>query len=63
MAWSGIMGFSDDELPWVGMVPESVGGGQGQWICAGYTGNGTDLFAFDFNLRLVKCPALRRSGS
>jgi glycine/D-amino acid oxidase-like deaminating enzyme len=38
--WSGIMGFSDDNLPWVGAVPESVGGGQDQWICAGYTGNG-----------------------
>jgi len=38
--WSGIMGFSDDNLPWVGAVPENVGGGQDQWICAGYTGNG-----------------------
>ena len=38
--WSGIMGFSDDNLPWVGAVPESLGGGQDQWVCAGYTGNG-----------------------
>jgi len=41
MCWCGIMGFSKDELPWVGAVPENLGGGQGQWICAGYTGDGT----------------------
>ena len=40
MAWSGIMGFSKDSCPWVGSLPESVGGGAGQWICAGYTGEG-----------------------
>jgi glycine/D-amino acid oxidase-like deaminating enzyme len=38
--WSGIMGFSRDGSPWVGPVPESAGGGDGLWICAGYTGNG-----------------------
>jgi len=40
MAWSGIMGFSKDGRPWIGPVPESVGGGARQWICAGYTGEG-----------------------
>ena len=35
MGWSGIMGFSEDGLPWVGNVSE------GQFICAGYTGEGT----------------------
>ena len=40
MAWSGIMGISKDDRPWVGALPESVGGGPGQWICAGYTGEG-----------------------
>ena len=40
MSWSGIMGFSDDGLPWVGPLPESMGGGDGQWICAGYSGDG-----------------------
>lgn len=39
--WSGIMGFSDDNNPWVGPVSETLGGGPGQWVCAGYTGNGT----------------------
>ncbi|KIW04742.1 uncharacterized protein PV09_04471 [Verruconis gallopava] len=35
-AWSGIMGFSRDALPWVGQIP----GQRGLWICAGYTGHG-----------------------
>jgi glycine/D-amino acid oxidase-like deaminating enzyme len=40
--WSGIMGFSRDELPWVGEVSEDLdlGGGKGLWICAGFTGHG-----------------------
>ena len=41
MSWSGIMGFSRDGLPWVGPLSENIGGGEGQWICAGYTGEGT----------------------
>jgi glycine/D-amino acid oxidase-like deaminating enzyme len=40
MAWSGIMGFSKDSCPWVGALPDIAGGGAGQWICAGYTGEG-----------------------
>jgi glycine/D-amino acid oxidase-like deaminating enzyme len=40
MGWSGIMGFSEDGFPWVGPLSESFGGGIGQWICAGYTGEG-----------------------
>jgi glycine/D-amino acid oxidase-like deaminating enzyme len=35
-AWSGIMGYSRDNSPWVGAIP----GMQGLWICAGYTGHG-----------------------
>ncbi|KAH8820804.1 FAD dependent oxidoreductase-like protein [Xylogone sp. PMI_703] len=38
--WSGIMGFSRDERPWVGSVGEELGGGEGLWVCAGYTGHG-----------------------
>jgi glycine/D-amino acid oxidase-like deaminating enzyme len=44
--WTGIMGFSRDGNPWVGPVPESMGGDvgsagdRGLWICAGYTGHG-----------------------
>jgi glycine/D-amino acid oxidase-like deaminating enzyme len=38
--WSGIMGFSRDGNPWVGPVDEQLGGGDGLWICAGYTGHG-----------------------
>ncbi|KAK0615986.1 FAD dependent oxidoreductase [Bombardia bombarda] len=41
--WTGIMGFSRDQHPWVGAVPESLGGGGedgGLWLCAGYTGHG-----------------------
>jgi glycine/D-amino acid oxidase-like deaminating enzyme len=40
--WSGIMGFSRDARPWVGAVSEdlNLGGGEGLWICAGFTGHG-----------------------
>ncbi|KAF9882091.1 FAD dependent oxidoreductase [Colletotrichum karsti] len=40
--WTGIMGFSRDGRPWVGEVPggEVLGGGEGLWVCAGYTGHG-----------------------
>ena len=38
--WTGIMGYSRDHNAWVGAVPESMGGGDGLWICAGYTGHG-----------------------
>ena len=44
--WSGIMGMSTDEMPWVGRVPEWISGrasgdaGPGEWIAAGYSGEG-----------------------
>ncbi|UKZ78190.1 hypothetical protein TrVFT333_005925 [Trichoderma virens FT-333] len=38
--WSGIMGFSRDGWPWVGPVPDGAGGGDGLWLCAGYSGGG-----------------------
>ncbi|KAI1122455.1 FAD dependent oxidoreductase [Nemania abortiva] len=38
--WAGIMGYSRDGWPWVGPVPESAGGGDGLWLCAGYSGGG-----------------------
>ncbi|EGO61432.1 hypothetical protein NEUTE1DRAFT_11871, partial [Neurospora tetrasperma FGSC 2508] len=38
--WTGIMGFSRDSSPWVGRVPESLGGGENLYMCAGYTGHG-----------------------
>jgi glycine/D-amino acid oxidase-like deaminating enzyme len=34
--WSGIMGYSRDNHPWVGKVPKS----EGLWLCGGYTGHG-----------------------
>jgi glycine/D-amino acid oxidase-like deaminating enzyme len=34
--WTGIMGFSRDDLPWVGQVPNSAG----LFVVAGYTGHG-----------------------
>ncbi|KAI8804682.1 FAD dependent oxidoreductase-domain-containing protein [Cladochytrium replicatum] len=33
--WTGIMGFSEDEQPWVGPI-----GQEGQFVAAGYTGHG-----------------------
>jgi glycine/D-amino acid oxidase-like deaminating enzyme len=40
--WSGIMGFSRDDRPWVGEVSDdlNLGGGKGLFICAGFTGHG-----------------------
>ncbi|KAK4452453.1 DAO-domain-containing protein [Podospora aff. communis PSN243] len=38
--WTGIMGYSRDLHPWVGAVPGSVGGGEGLFVSAGYTGHG-----------------------
>jgi glycine/D-amino acid oxidase-like deaminating enzyme len=51
--WTGIMGYSLDGFPWVGHVPEALGGGgggggsssDGLWIAAGYTGHGMPLAA------------------
>ncbi|KXT04198.1 hypothetical protein AC578_103 [Pseudocercospora eumusae] len=34
--WTGIMGFSRDEHPWVGKVPDM----ENVWIAAGFTGHG-----------------------
>lgn len=34
--WTGIMGYSRDNHPWVGKVPEK----NGLWLCGGYTGHG-----------------------
>ncbi|KAM3505583.1 hypothetical protein MY10362_002853 [Beauveria mimosiformis] len=45
--WTGIMGYSRDGHPWVGQVPEVLGGGGGSgekegglYVSAGYTGHG-----------------------
>lgn len=34
--WTGIMGFSRDDLPWIGPVP----GSEGVFMAAGFTGHG-----------------------
>jgi glycine/D-amino acid oxidase-like deaminating enzyme len=34
--WTGIMGYSRDNHPWVGKVPDK----KGLWLCGGYTGHG-----------------------
>ncbi|EPQ55850.1 FAD dependent oxidoreductase [Gloeophyllum trabeum ATCC 11539] len=40
--WTGSLGMSADWLPWVGKVPQSVSRrkGGGEWVSAGYTGEG-----------------------
>jgi glycine/D-amino acid oxidase-like deaminating enzyme len=40
--WSGIMGYSRDGHPWVGMVAEDLdlGGGKGLYVSGGFTGHG-----------------------
>ncbi|KAF3760523.1 FAD dependent oxidoreductase, partial [Cryphonectria parasitica EP155] len=40
MEWTGIMAYSRDQSPWVGPVPESLGGGEGLYIASGFTGHG-----------------------
>lgn len=40
MEWTGIMGYSRDQLPWIGPVPETVGGGEGLFMACGFTGHG-----------------------
>jgi glycine/D-amino acid oxidase-like deaminating enzyme len=44
--WTGIMGYSADDNPWVGRVPEGLGGDTGGlWVTAGYTGHGMPVAA------------------
>lgn len=50
--WTGIMGYSSDENPWVGRVPRTLVDGSdtdaevaGLWISAGYTGHGMPVAA------------------
>lgn len=43
--WTGIMGYSADGAPWIGRVPEELGGGEGLWMSAGYTGHGMPVAA------------------
>jgi glycine/D-amino acid oxidase-like deaminating enzyme len=41
--WTGIMGRSRDNMPWVGRVPRAKGERgweSGLWLCAGYSGHG-----------------------
>jgi len=41
--WTGIKGYSRDDMPWVGKVPSRSGEEafeQGLWLCGGYTGHG-----------------------
>jgi glycine/D-amino acid oxidase-like deaminating enzyme len=40
--WSGIMGYSRDEHPWVGELSEELGlgGGKGLFVSGGFTGHG-----------------------
>lgn len=38
--WSGIMGYSRDNVPWVGGVP---GVGKGVWLAGGYTGESSSF--------------------
>jgi glycine/D-amino acid oxidase-like deaminating enzyme len=45
--WSGIMGFSSDDFPWVGQATRRIAGGDsdGLWLCAGFTGHGMPVAA------------------
>lgn len=44
--WTGIMGYTTDGYPFVGKVPEELGGGKGGlWLCGGYNGHGMPVAA------------------
>lgn len=46
--WTGVMGYSRDHKPWIGAVPETLGGAGvdgGLWICGGYSGHGMPIAA------------------
>lgn len=44
--WTGIMGYTTDGYPFVGRVPEELGGGRGGlWLCGGYNGHGMPVAA------------------
>jgi glycine/D-amino acid oxidase-like deaminating enzyme len=44
--WTGIMGYTTDGHPFVGEVPEELGGGRGGlWVSAGYNGHGMPVAA------------------
>lgn len=41
--WSGVLGFTADQVPFVGSIPNNVtqrGGSHGEWIAAGFNGYG-----------------------
>lgn len=40
MEWTGIMAYSRDQVPWIGAVPEALGGGEGLFMAAGFSGHG-----------------------
>lgn len=40
LEWTGIMGYSRDHAPWIGAVPEALGGGEGLFIASGFNGHG-----------------------
>lgn len=40
MEWTGIMGYSRDHAPWIGGVPEAMGGGEGLFMASGFNGHG-----------------------
>ena len=41
MEWTGIMGYSRDNMPWVGAVP----GQKGVWLAGGYSGESSWLLS------------------
>jgi glycine/D-amino acid oxidase-like deaminating enzyme len=44
--WTGIMGYTKDGYPFVGKVPEELGGGKGGlWLSGGYNGHGMPVAA------------------
>jgi gamma-glutamylputrescine oxidase len=56
--WAGIMGFTADELPIVGPIPDRPN----LWVCGGYTGHGL-AFAFHCAKRLAEAICGERPAS
>ncbi|KAL2264717.1 hypothetical protein VTJ83DRAFT_7227 [Remersonia thermophila] len=57
--WTGVMGYSRDRHAWVGAIPEALGGGDGLFLCAGYTGHGMPAAALSARAVVVQ---MRKGG-
>ncbi|KAK1829048.1 putative fad dependent oxidoreductase [Podospora conica] len=63
--WTGIMGYSRDGHPWVGSVPASLGGGDGLFVAAAFSGHGMPnaVLSAHAAVRAIRGGELRDGGA